>query len=134
MHQFYFCNISLQKKIIYIYKGKEKMCGNVWCSCPILGIYALHLTHPCAHTVVSSEQTNTHTRTHTHTPTRTRTEQWAVIFPATPGEQLGVRCLAQCSHLSRGIDLVIHSLHLQSLPVPRLKPTTFGLQVRLSNL
>ncbi len=30
-------------------------------------------------------------------------EQWAVIAAA-PREQLGVRCLAQGSHLSRGIE------------------------------
>ncbi len=35
---------------------------------------------------------------------------------AAPGEQLGVRCLAQGSHLSRG----------QFLPEPRFEPTTSG--------
>ncbi len=35
---------------------------------------------------------------------------------AEPGEQSGVRCLAQGSHLSRG----------QFLPEPRFKPTTLG--------
>ncbi len=45
------------------------------------------LTHPkCTHTV------NTHPA-----------EQWAAIYSAAPGEQLGVRCLAQ-GHLSRGIE------------------------------
>ncbi len=53
--------------------------GQVWW--PILVICALHLTHPkCTHT-----------------------EQWADINAAAPGEQLGVRCLAQ-GQLSRGID------------------------------
>ncbi len=53
----------------------------------ILGICALHLSHPkCTHTAV-----NTHP------------EQWAAIYAAAPGEQLGVRCLAQ-GHLSRGIE------------------------------
>ncbi len=49
-------------------------CGQVWW--PILGICALHLTHPSApHTAVSSEQTNKHTHTHTHTPhTHTHTQ------------------------------------------------------------
>ncbi len=46
---------------------------------------ALHLTHPSAHTV------NTHP------------EQWSANAVAL-GEQLGVRCLAQGSHLSRGIE------------------------------
>ncbi len=45
----------------------------------------------------------------------THLEQWAADA-ATPGEQLGVRCLAQWSHLSRG----------QFLPEPRFEPTTSG--------
>ncbi len=53
---------------------------------PYLGICALHLTHPSAHT----HTVNTHP------------EQWAANAAA-PGEQLGVRCLAQ-GHLSRGIE------------------------------
>ncbi len=44
----------------------------------------------------SSEQTHTHT-------VNTHPEQWAANAAA-PGEQLGVRCLAQGSHLSRGIE------------------------------
>ncbi len=46
-------------------------------------------------------------------------EQWAAIYAAAPGEQLGVQCLAQ-GHLSRGIEggeSAVHSLpHLQFLP------------------
>ncbi len=38
----------------------------------------------------------------THT-VNTHPEQWAANVAA-PGEQLGVRCLAQGSHLSRGIE------------------------------
>ncbi len=76
-------------------------CGQVWW--PILGICALHLTHPSAHTVG-----NTHT----------------------PWEQLGVLCLAQGSHLSRGIEggeNARYSLpHRQFLPDPRFEPTTSG--------
>ncbi len=34
----------------------------------------------------------------------THPEQWAVIYAAAPGEQLGVRCFTQGSHLSRGIE------------------------------
>ncbi len=68
----------------------EVKCGRVWW--PILGICALHLTHPkCTHTVV-----NTHTHTHTHTAVNTHPEQWAANAAA-PGEHLGVRCLAQGS-------------------------------------
>ncbi len=55
---------------------------------------ALHLTHPSAHTHL---------------------EQWAANAAA-PGEQLGVRSLAQRSHLSRR----------QFLPEPRFEPTTSG--------
>ncbi len=45
----------------------------------------------------------------------THLEQWAADAAA-PREQLGVRCLAQGSHLSRG----------QFLPEPRFEPTTSG--------
>ncbi len=48
---------------------------------------------------------------HTHT----HLEQWAADI-AMPREQLGVRCLAQGSHLSRG----------QFLPEPRFEPITSG--------
>ncbi len=102
---------------IYIFTYSESesdvTCGQVWL--PILGICALHLTHPkCTHTAV-----NTHL------------EQWAAIYAAVPGEQLGVRCLAQ-GHLSRGIEggeraLYIHSPHLQFLLDRRLELATFGL-------
>ncbi len=39
----------------------------------------------------------------THTAVNTHPEQWAANATA-PGEQLGVWCLAQGSHLSRGIE------------------------------
>ncbi len=45
----------------------------------------------------------------------THLEQWAADATV-PGEQLGVRCLAQGSHLSR----------VQFLPEPRFEPTTSG--------
>ncbi len=79
----------------------------------------------CTHTW-SSGHTHTHTYahtpgavdTHTHTPgavdTHTHTHTWS--SGGSSGEQLGVRCLAQGSHLSRG----------QFLPEPRFKPTTSG--------
>ncbi len=61
--------------------------------------------------------THTHTDTHTWSSghTHTHLEQWAVNAAA-PGEQLGVRCLAQGSHLSRGQFLPeprTHNLRLQ---------------------
>ncbi len=43
-------------------------------------------------------------KVHTHTAVNTHPEQWAAIYAAAPGEQLGVRCLAQ-GHLSRGIEV-----------------------------
>ncbi len=67
----HFMKIRLLTTIIC--KGKDVMCGQVWCS--ILGICALHLTHPSANTL------------------------WTTSAAA-PGEQLGVRCLAQGSRLS----------------------------------
>ncbi len=83
--------------------------GQVWL--PILGICALHLTHPkCTHTAVNTHTVNTHP------------EQWAAIYAAAPGEQLGVRCLAQGSHLSRGIEGGESTVH--SLPPPTIPACT----------
>ncbi len=51
---------------------------------------------------------------HIHT-VNTHPEQWAAIYAAAPGEQLGVRCLAR-GHLSRvieGGESAGHSLQLQ---------------------
>ncbi len=71
---------------------------------------------------------HTHSSENTHT-VDTHQEQWAAIYAAVPGEQLGVRCLAQ-EHLSHGIEvdraLVIHAPPLQSLPDLRLETATFG--------
>ncbi len=68
-----------------------------------------------------------------HTSAHTHLEQWAANVAA-PGEQLGVRCLAQVSHLSRGIEggeSTGYSLPPPTIPAG-LEPATFGLQVRLS--
>ncbi len=74
-------------------------------------------------------------KVHTHT-VNTHPEQWAAIYAAAPGEQLGVRCLAQ-GHLSRGIEggeSAVHSLPPPTIPAgPRLELATFGFRVRLSN-
>ncbi len=75
---------------------------------------SLHLTHPCTHTW-SSGRTHTHTHLEQWTDTHTHLEQWAADAVAS-GEQSGVRCLAQGSHLSRG----------QFQPEPRFEPTTSG--------
>ncbi len=80
-------------------------------------------THSSGHTHTHTHLEQwTHTHTHTHTGathTHTHLEQWAVNAAAS-GEQLGVRCLAQGSHLSRG----------QFLPEPRTH--NFRLQVQRS--
>ncbi len=59
---------------------------------------------------------HTHSSEHTHTVS-TRPEQWAAIYAAAPGEQLGVRCLAQ-GHLSRGIEQGESAVN--SLPPPTI--------------
>ncbi len=70
---------------------------------------------------------HTHSSEHTHT-VNTHPEQWAAIYAAAPGEQLGVLCLTQ-GHLSRGIDggeCAVHSLPPPTIPAsPRLELTTF---------
>ena len=67
-------------------------------------------------------------KVHTHSSEHTHPEQWAAIYAAPPGEQLGVRCLAQ-GYLSRGIEggeSAVHSLLLPTIPAgPRLELTTF---------
>ncbi len=60
----------------------------------------------------------------------THQEQWAAIYAAAPGEQLGVRCLAQ-GHLSRGIEggECWTFTPPPTIPAgPRIELTTFGLQ------
>ncbi len=54
--------------------------------------------------------------------------EWAAIYAAVPGEQLGVRCLAQ-GHLSRGIEGgrgTVNSLHPPTIPA--------GTETRTHNL
>ncbi len=53
--------------------------------------------------------------THTHT-VNTHPEQWAAIYAVAPGEQLGVRCLAQV-HLSRGIEGGESAVHSRGRPI-----------------
>ncbi len=78
-----------------------------------------HVTHTrnlCS--AFNPHTVHTHSSEHTHT-VNTHPEQWAAIYAAAPGEQLGVWCLAQ-GHLSRGIEggeSAGYSLpHLQFLP------------------
>ncbi len=63
---------------------------------------------------------HTHSSEHTHT-VNTHPEQWVAIYAAAPGEQLGVRCLAQ-GHLSHGIEggeSAVHSLPPPTIPAGR---------------
>ncbi len=59
-----------------------------------------HTQNSCSAFIPS--KVHTHSSEHTHT-VNTHPEQWAAIYAAAPGEQLGVRCLPQ-GHLSRGIE------------------------------
>ncbi len=70
---------------------------------------------------------HTHSSEHTHT-VNTHLEQWAAIYAVAPGEQLGVRCLAQ-GHLSRGIEGEESAGH--SLPPPTIPA---GPETRTRNL
>ncbi len=81
-----------------------------------------HTRNLCS--AINPSKVHTHRSEHTHT-VNTHPEQWAAIYAAAPGEQLGVQCLAQV-YLSRGIEggeraLYIHSPHLQFLPDLRLE-------------
>ncbi len=100
-------HITSPNEFCYFKREREVVCGKVWW--PILGICALHLTHPSAHT-----QQWTHTRS----------------SGQPMGSSWGFGALLK--GLTSVVVLVIHSPHLQSLPDLRLEPTTFGLQVRLS--
>uniref|UniRef100_A0A672MTH6 Kinesin-like protein n=1 Tax=Sinocyclocheilus grahami TaxID=75366 RepID=A0A672MTH6_SINGR len=90
----------------------------------------------CEYTLNTLRYANSMVTLHTHSSEHTHPEQWAAIYAAAPGEQLGVWCLAQ-GHLSRGIEggeSNVHSLPPPTIPAgTRLKPTTFGLRVQLSN-
>ncbi len=76
-----------------------------------------HTRNLCS--AINPSKVHTHSSEHTHT-VNTHPEQWAAIYTAAPGEQLGVRCLAQ-RHLSCGIKgwrerCTFTPPHLQSLP------------------
>ncbi len=97
-------------------KGKDVTCGEVWC--PILGICALHLTHPSAHTQQWVVNTHTHT-VNTHTP--------GAVGSQCCGARGAVGGSVPCSRVSPGIEggeSTGHSLpHLQSLLYLRLEPS-----------
>ncbi len=135
---------------IYQINKSEVTCGQVWC--PILGICALHLTHPSAktqqwtharthaHTHTHAHMhARTHARTHTHTHTHTHTvntnaEHWAAILLRRSSWGFGALLKGLTSVVVLKVEraLVIHSPHRQFLPDLRFGPVTFGLQVRLS--
>ena len=73
-----------------------------------------HTQNSCS--AFNPSKVHTHSSEHTHT-VNTHPEQWAAIYAAAPGEQLGVRCLAQ-GHLSRGIEGGESAVH--SLPPPTI--------------
>ena len=93
--------------------------------CDIQPSMVTHTQNSCS--AFNPSKVHTHSSEHTHT-VNTHPEQWAAIYAAAPGEQLGVRCLAQ-GHLSRGIEGGESTVHAG----PRLELTTLGLRVRLSN-
>ncbi len=92
-----------------------------------------HTRNLCS--AINPSKVHTHSSEHTHT-VNTHPEQWAAIYAAAPGEQLGVRCLAQ-GHLSPGIEgeeSAVHSLPPPTIPAgPRLELAIFRLRVRLYN-
>ncbi len=80
-----FVFFSWIKYYFSLYKSKNLVS---WNKCLIT---PLAFTHPkCTHTAMN---------THTHT-VNTHPEQWAAIYAAANGEQLGVRCLAQGTRVS----------------------------------
>ncbi len=84
-----------------------------------------HIQNLCS--TFNPSKVHTHSSEHTHT-VNTHSEQWAAIYAAAPGEQLGVRCLAQ-GHLSRGIEGEESAGH--SLPPPTIPA---GPETRTRNL
>ncbi len=117
---------------------KVKKWKRKWCD--IRPNMVTHTRNLCS--AINPSKVHTHSSEHTHTVnthtpwTHTHPEQWAAIYAAAPGEQLGVRCLAQ-GHLSRGIEggeSAVHSLPPPTIPAgPRFEPAAFGLRVWLSN-
>ncbi len=104
------------------------MCGQVWC--PILGVCALHLTHPSAHT----QQWDMKKHTHTHT-LWTPPLSSGLPMLRHPGSSWGFGALLKglTSVVVLRVERVlgIHSPppHLQSLLDLRLEPAAFRLQV-----
>ncbi len=98
-----------------------------WKWCEIRPSMVTHTRNLCS--LINPSKVHTHSSEHTPGAVGSH-------YAAAPGEQLGVRCLAQ-GHLSRGIEggeSAVHSLPPPTIPAgPRLELATFGLRVRLSN-
>ncbi len=80
-----------------------------------------HTRNSCSE--FNPSKVHTHSREHTHT-VNTHPEQWAAIYVAAPGEQLGARCLAQgyLNHSIEGGESAGHSLPPPTIPAsPRLE-------------
>ncbi len=71
----------------------------------------------CIYPILSAH-TQQWTHTHTHTPWTHTQSSGQPFYAVAPREQLGVRCLAQGSHLSRGIEGEESAVH--SLPPPTI--------------
>ncbi len=84
-----------------------------------------HTLNLCS--AINQSKVHTHSSEHTHT-VNTHPDQWAAIYAAAPGEQLGVGCLAQ-GHLSRGIEGGESAVN--SLPPPTIPA---GPETRTHNL
>ncbi len=91
------------------------------------------VAHLCS--AFNPSKVHTHSSEHTHTPWTHTRSSGQPFYAAAPGEQLGVRCLAQ-GHLSHGIEggeSAVHSLPPTIPAGPRLELATFRLRVRLFN-
>ncbi len=125
--------ISVQFKSQHLWSEVSE--SEKWSESDIRPSMVTHTRNSCS--AFNPSKVHTHSSEHTHTHTvNTHPEQWAAIYAAAPGEQLGVRCLAQ-GQLSRGIEggeSAGHSLPPPTIPAgPGLELATFGLRVRLSN-
>ncbi len=127
-------NMCMMAKMLYIFckaistfckctTGQDVTCGQVWC--PILGICALHLTHPSAHTQQWEVNKHTHTRCSGQSMLRRPGSSW--------GFSALLKGLTSVVVLRVERELYIHSPPPTIPAGPRLEPATFRLQVRLSN-
>ncbi len=86
LHVLSLCERATQFNLLNMHNGKERKGCDVW---PSMVSHTCTFHHPSTHTAVSSE----------HRPGAVGSH-----IAAAPGEQLGVRWLAQGSHLSCGIE------------------------------